>query len=180
MKKFFAVIFCAIIVASFSGCGCDITISKAEPQTTQSTTVAPTTSSTQTATKSALFSFENIDDYLAHPNVQKILENAKEQYKSVYDLDVYSEGDNVLVYEYKLLDQVPKESLKAMESGMESQMKSQATLIKPLMRELKAYVNVDDPQVKVKFLNKDGSTIFEYTFDESILDETEETTKVEE
>ena len=176
MKKFFAVIFCAIIVASFSACGFEFNVSKADAETTQPTTVAQTSKS-QSATKSAILSFDTIDEYLSYPNVQTTIENAKEQFKSVYDLNVYAEGDDVLVYEYKLLDQVPNDSMKALKSSMEKQMESQATMIKPLMRELSAYVNVENPKVKVKFDNKDGTEIFEYTFDSSILNETEETTK---
>ena len=57
-------------------------------------------------------------------------------------------------------------------------MGSQAALIKPLMRELNAYVDVDNPKVTLRFLNKDGSKIFEHTFNSSILAE-EETTKAE-
>lgn len=178
MKKFFAVIFCAIIVSSFSACGCNFTISQATPETTQAATAAPTTSNAQTATKSSILHFENIDEYLAHPSVKAVLDNAKEQYKSLYDINVYADGDNVLVYEYKLLDQVPNDSFKALESSLEKQMESQAALIKPLMRELNAYVDIDDPKVTLRFLNKDGSKIFEYTFDSSILNE-EETTKAE-
>ncbi len=176
MKKFFAVIFCAIIVASFSACGCNITISKADTETTQATTVAQTSKS-ESATKASTIMFDSIDDYLADPNVQSVLDTAKEQYKSLYDIDVYSEGDNVLVYEYKLLDQIPNDSLKTIKASLKSQMKSRGATLKPLMRELKGYVDVEHPEVKVKFINKDGTEIFDYTFDESILDEVEETTK---
>ena len=109
--------------------------------------------------------------------MQSVLDTAKEQYKSLYDIDVYSEGDNVLVYEYKLLDQIPNDSLKTIKASLKSQMKSRGATLKPLMRELKGYVDVEHPEVKVKFINKDGTEIFDYTFDESILDEVEETTK---
>lgn len=163
MKRIFVALLCALTAISFASCSSEKSDSAKE--TTQAT-VETTQAETQPT-------FNSISEYLTHPDVQKQINKSKEQFSSMYDMRVYAEGDNVLVYEYKLADQIPDSALAALKSNLSEKMRSQSSSLKPLFAELVTCVKVSDPKIKVKYINNDGKDIFEYTFDASSFAEDE-------
>lgn len=181
MKKFFAVLLCAVMAASATACANlsagNSESSKAESAVSQASeeeTSAPETTKEESseAESSTSIMFGNIQEYLEYPSTQKSLESAKESAESVnlFTVECYAD-DDTLVYEYKYIKQLPdvsidqvveyfKKSTDILESGMV-----------PVMKELVTYVDETDPKIKVVYLNADGSELYSITFDKSILDE---------
>lgn len=181
MKKFFAVLLCAVMAASATACANlsagNSESSKAESAVSQASeeeTSAPETTKEESskAESSTSIMFSNIQEYLEYPSTQKSLESAKKSAESVnlFTVECYAD-DDTLVYEYKYTKQLPDDSI---DQVVEYFKKSTDTLesgMVPVMKELVAYVDVTDPKIKVVYLNADGSELYSIIFDKSILDE---------
>lgn len=181
MKKFFAVLLCAVMAASATACANlsagNSESSKAESAVSQASeeeTSAPETTKEESskAESSTSIMFSNIQEYLEYPSTQKSLESAKESAESVnlFTVECYAD-DDTLVYEYKYTKQLPDDSI---DQVVEYFKKSTDTLelgMVPVMKELVAYVDETDPKIKVVYLNADGSELYSIIFDKSILDE---------
>lgn len=181
MKKFFAVLLCAVMAASATACANSSAgnseSSKAESAVSQASeeeTSAPETTKEESskAESSTSIMFGNIQEYLEYPSTQKYLESAKESAESanLFTVECYAD-DDTLVYEYKYTKQLPDDSI---DQGVEYFKKITETLesgMVPVMKDLVAYVDETDPKIKVVYLNADGSELYSITFDKSILDE---------
>lgn len=181
MKKFFAVLLCAVMAASATACANlsagNSESSKAESAVSQASeeeTSAPETTKEESskAESSTSIMFSNIQEYLEYPSTQKYLESAKESAESanLFTVECYAD-DDTLVYEYKYTKQLPDDSI---DQVVEYFKKSTDTLelgMVPVMKELVAYVDETDPKIKVVYLNADGSELYSIIFDKSILDE---------
>ena len=181
MKKFFAVILCALMLASASACA-DTSAKKEESkaesivsQVSEEETSAPETTKEESSdTKdSSDLKFGSIEEYLEYPETKKALEQVKETLEATDTLtvDCYADGDT-LVYEYKYKQEIPDESLDSVKSYLEESMDTLSASMVPTMKELVKYIDVENPKVVLKYLNNDDSVIFEVSFDKSILDDT--------
>ncbi|RGM20998.1 DUF4854 domain-containing protein [Eubacterium sp. OM08-24] len=181
MKKFFAVLLCAVMAASATACANlsagNSESSKAESAVSQASeeeTSAPETTKEESskAESSTSIMFSNIQEYLEYPSTQKSLESAKESAESanLFTVECYAD-DDTLVYEYKYTKQLPDASIDQMVEYFKKNTETLEYGMVPVMKELVAYVDETDPKIKVVYLNADGSELYSITFDKSILDE---------
>lgn len=181
MKKFFAVLLCAVMAASATACANlsagNSESSKAESAVSQASeeeTSAPETTKEESskAESSTSIMFSNIQEYLEYPSTQKSLESAKESAESVnlFTVECYAD-DDTLVYEYKYTKQLPDDSIDQVVEYFKKSIDTLELGMVPVMKELVAYVDETDPKIKVVYLNADGSELYSITFDKSILDE---------
>ncbi len=181
MKKFFAVLLCAVMAASATACANlsagNSESSKAESAVSQASeeeTSAPETTKEESskAESSTSIMFSNIQEYLEYPSTQKSLESAKESAESVnlFTVECYAD-DDTLVYEYKYTKQLPDDSIDLVVEYFKKSIDTLELGMVPVMKELVAYVDETDPKIKVVYLNADGSELYSITFDKSILDE---------
>ena len=181
MKKFFAVLLCAVMAASATACANlsagNSESSKAESAVSQASeeeTSAPETTKEENskAESSTSIMFSNIQEYLEYPSTQKSLESAKESAESanLFTVECYAD-DDTLVYEYKYTKQLPDASIDQMVEYFKKNTETLEYGMVPVMKELVAYVDETDPKIKVVYLNADGSELYSITFDKSILDE---------
>lgn len=181
MKKFFAVLLCAVMAASATACANlsagNSESSKAESAVSQASeeeTSAPETTKDESskAESSTNIMFSNIQEYLEYPSTQKSLESAKESAESVnlFTVECYAD-DDTLVYEYKYTKQLPDDSIDQVVEYFKKITETLEAGMVPVMKDLVAYVDETDPKIKVVYLNADGSELYSITFDKSILDE---------
>ena len=181
MKKFFAVLLCAVMAASATACANlsagNSESSKAESAVSQASeeeTSAPETTKEESskAESSTSIMFSNIQEYLEYPSTQKSLESAKESAESVnlFTVECYAD-DDTLVYEYKYTKQLPDDSIDQVVEYFKKITETLEAGMVPVMKDLVAYVDVTDPKIKVVYLNADGSELYSIIFDKSILDE---------
>lgn len=181
MKKFFAVLLCAVMAASATACANSSAgnseSSKAESAVSQASekeTSAPETTKEESskAESSTSIMFGNIQEYLEYPSTQKYLESAKESAKSanLFTVECYAD-DDTLVYEYKYTKQLPDDSIDQVVEYFKKITETLESGMVPVMKDLVAYVDETDPKIKVVYLNADGSELYSITFDKSILDE---------
>ena len=181
MKKFFAVLLCAVMAASATACANSSAgnseSSKAESAVSQASeeeTSAPETTKEESskAESSTSIMFGNIQEYLEYPSTQKYLESAKESAESanLFTVECYAD-DDTLVYEYKYTKQLPDDSIDQVVEYFKKITETLESGMGPVMKDLVAYVDETDPKIKVVYLNADGSELYSITFDKSILDE---------
>lgn len=181
MKKFFAVLLCAVMAASATACANSSAgnseSSKAESAVSQASeeeTSAPETTKEESskAESSTSIMFGNIQEYLEYPSTQKYLESAKESAESdnLFTVECYAD-DDTLVYEYKYTKQLPDDSIDQVVEYFKKITETLESGMVPVMKDLVAYVDETDPKIKVVYLNADGSELYSITFDKSILDE---------
>ena len=181
MKKFFAVLLCAVMAASATACANlsagNSESSKAESAVSQASeeeTSAPETTKEESskAESSTSIMFGNIQEYLEYPSTQKYLESAKESAESanLFTVECYAD-DDTLVYEYKYTKQLPDDSIDQVVEYFKKITETLEAGMVPVMKDLVAYVDETDPKIKVVYLNADGSELYSITFDKSILDE---------
>lgn len=181
MKKFFAVLLCAVMAASATACANlsagNSESSKAESAVSQASeeeTSAPETTKEESskAESSTSIMFSNIQEYLEYPSTQKSLESAKESAESVnlFTVECYAD-DDTLVYEYKYTKQLPDNSIDQVVEYFKKITETLEAGMVPVMKDLVAYVDETDPKIKVVYLNADGSELYSIIFDKSILDE---------
>lgn len=181
MKKFFAVLLCAVMAASATACANlsagNSESSKAESAVSQASeeeTSAPETTKEESskAESSTSIMFSNIQEYLEYPSTQKSLESAKESAESVnlFTVECYAD-DDTLVYEYKYTKQLPDDSIDQVVEYFKKITETLEVGMVPVMKDLVAYVDETDPKIKVVYLNADGSELYSIIFDKSILDE---------
>ena len=181
MKKFFAVLLCAVMAASATACANlsagNSESSKAESAVSQASeeeTSAPETTKEESskAESSTSIMFSNIQEYLEYPSTQKSLESAKESAESVnlFTVECYAD-DDTLVYEYKYTKQLPDDSIDQVVEYFKKITETLEAGMVPVMKDLVAYVDETDPKIKVVYLNADDSELYSITFDKSILDE---------
>lgn len=181
MKKFFAVLLCAVMAASETACANSSAgnseSSKAESAVSQASeeeTSAPETTKEESskAESSTSIMFGNIQEYLEYPSTQKYLESAKESAESanLFTVECYAD-DDTLVYEYKYTKQLPDDSIDQVVEYFKKITETLESGMVPVMKDLVAYVDETDPKIKVVYLNADGSELYSITFDKSILDE---------
>ncbi len=181
MKKFFAVLLCAVMAASATACANlsagNSESSKAESAVSQASeeeTSAPETTKEESskAESSTSIMFSNIQEYLEYPSTQKSLESAKESAESVnlFTVECYAD-DDTLVYEYKYTKQLPDDSIDQVVEYFKKITETLEVGMVPVMKDLVAYVDETDPKIKVVYLNADSSELYSITFDKSILDE---------
>ena len=181
MKKFFAVLLCAVMAASATACANSSAgnseSSKAESAVSQASeeeTSAPETTKEESskAESSTSIMFGNIQEYLEYPSTQKYLESAKESAESanLFTVECYAD-DDTLVYEYKYTKQLPDDSIDQVVEYFKKITETLEAGMVPVMKDLVAYVDETDPKIKVVYLNADGSELYSIIFDKSILDE---------
>lgn len=107
--------------------------------------------------------FSSLKEYYDSDDFQNGIKQASDTVKDQIDLKVSLEG-YTLVYTYTYLEQmeVNKEAVSAVEEALDSQ---KGTLELIYEETNKAVKDAKDMKIKYEYLNKDGSVIFEKTYD---------------
>lgn len=162
MKKFFAVILAALMLAFATACA----------NGGQSSSGTSDTSVAESKTKM----FGNMQEYVDYPSTQKSIEELKKQtLENIYELNCFAE-DNAFVFEYKYINQIPESKLDVVKNALSKTPEEMDAVLAPFMKELIEYVDVEDPIIIERFSNSDGSLITEVQYDKSILENTEQET----
>ena len=171
MKKFFAVLLCAVMAASATACA-NSSAGNSESSKAESAVSQASEEETSAPESSTSIMFGNIQEYLEYPSTQKYLESAKESAESanLFTVECYAD-DDTLVYEYKYTKQLPDDSIDQVVEYFKKITETLESGMVPVMKDLVAYVDETDPKIKVVYLNADGSELYSITFDKSILDE---------
>lgn len=139
MKKFASVLaivmVCAICVLSLAGCG-DKTLDG---------------------------KYKTVEAYLADPVVKSTIEESLGEDSDTMAIEVKAEGSN-LVYEYAFTETYEADLLDVMKSSLESSTAANEATFKDVANSLKDVVAGDDLGVVTRYLNGDGTVIYETTF----------------
>lgn len=109
------------------------------------------------------YQFATLQEYYDSDDFQKGIKQASDTVKDQIDLKVSLEG-HTLVYTYTYLEQmeVNEEAVSAMEEALDSQRGTLELVYKETNETVKG---VKDMKIKYVYLNKDGSVLFEKTYD---------------
>ncbi len=110
--------------------------------------------------------YASLEEYLSADEVVETLELMQEQYADAMILDVMAE-DNKLVYQYKYTMQMSDAALEDMEQTFEIMMDGVSSTNAQILEEINKYVDVENPVIVYRYLNADGTLIYEYEFDEN-------------
>ena len=162
MKKFFAVILAALMLAFATACA--------------------NGSQNSTGTSGSLFAesktkmFSSMQEYVDYPNTQKSIEEMKKMtLENIYELNCFAE-DNAFVFEFKYKNQIPDSKMEVVKNALSKNPEDMNAILAPFMKELVEYVDVENPVIIKRYSNSDGSLITEARFDKSILENTEQET----
>lgn len=122
-----------------------------------SKTSKPSTSS-KVSTSSATFA--NMEEYIASPDGQKIIESTRESAGDDMFFDLKAEG-NKLIYEYTYTEQCDEDMVEYMKEYFDSAMSSYESMYKNVVKLITELVNDDNASVAIRYLNADGSLIWE-------------------
>lgn len=173
MKKFFAVVICAVMIVSATACtGSNKGDNVESSAEIVNSTVSNDESSQAESNKDDSKMFASIQEYLEYPNTKKSIETLKSTLSTtLYDFDCYADGD-ALIYEYKFTKQISDDKLENVKNILDDTFEDMDSTLSDLMEELLEYVDIENPIISVKYVNNDGSVITEKSFDKSILEET--------
>ena len=112
MKKFFAVVICAVMIVSATACTGSNKGDNVESSAAIVNSIVSNDESSQAeSNKDDSKMFANIQKYLEYPNTKKSIETMKSTLSTtLYDFDCYADGD-ALIYEYKFTKQIPDDKL---------------------------------------------------------------------
>lgn len=109
--------------------------------------------------------FASVEDYLnneqVQESIQKQLDNSTD---SSIKMDVYAEGDT-LVYDYTFTQNFSESELATVKSSLDSSLENASGTFSDVVKELKTYVNVENPKAKVIYRNSDGTEITERIYE---------------
>ena len=109
--------------------------------------------------------FASVEDYLnneqVQESIQKQLDNSTD---SSIKMDVYAEGDT-LVYDYTFTQAFTESELATVKSSLDSSLENASGTFSDVVKELKTYVNVENPKAKVIYRNSDGAEITERIYE---------------
>ncbi|WP_303107413.1 DUF4854 domain-containing protein [uncultured Ruminococcus sp.] len=173
MKKFFAVVICAVMIVSATACtGSNKGDNVESSAEIVNSTVSNDESSQAESNKDDSKMFASIQEYLEYPNAKKSIETMKSTLSTtLYDFDCYADGD-ALIYKYKFTKQISDDKLENVKNILDDTFEDMDSTLSALMEELLEYVDIENPIISVKYVNNDGSVITEKSFDKSILEET--------
>lgn len=157
MKRIICVLLIALICVALAACGSNnATPDSATPDSESATTVMATVAPEDT--------FASVSDYLKDPDVSKKIKEGTEDADSTVSMDVYADGDT-LVYEYMYQDHIADDQLATVKENLDSALDANVDTYQNVINELKMYVRIDNPKVKVVFLNDDETEITSKTFE---------------
>lgn len=107
--------------------------------------------------------YKTVEAYLADPIVKATLEESLGSDTDTMAIEVKAEGSN-LVYEYAFTETYEADLLDIMKSSLESSTTANEATFKDVANSLKDVVAGDDLGVIVRYLNGDGTVIFEATY----------------
>lgn len=194
MKKAI-IIFCAVLTfaVTLSGCGgnsnvkdtssnivsstssteleTDITEETEETETTKSTEAENNSSATEISSKasSETTSLNNIEEYVEAMRPQ--IEAIGDSFKDTFEVSVYSEGDDTLVYQYNYKQQLEVDDAKAFEETMGTTLEGSYSIFGNMLETLRDTLNIDNPKLIVKYINADDSVLFEKELTLSVIEE---------
>ena len=176
MKKIISVlltlVLCISMVLGMTSCGDKDTggdnsseVSKTQIEDSQDESEAESTpeeSSEADSGQTALGKYASIKEYVESDEVQSELESMLSGMDtSTMSMEVYGE-DNKLVYSYTYL--VDLSALGDIASTLDAALEEQASVFESVASSLKLAVDVENPVVVVKYLDKDGNVIVSKEF----------------
>ena len=159
MKKIICVLLIALLCLTLAACGSDSGATADSSSASDSTQTAAEEFSTVAPENT----FASVKDYLDDPKVSgKIKEGMDDD--STVSMEVYAD-DDTLVYSYKYKDHIAQEQVPVVKGNLDSALDANTDTYQNVINELKMYVRIDAPKVKVVFLNDDDSEITSKTFE---------------
>ena len=185
MKRIVCIILAVIFCLSFAACGKSDSTATEDSATKDSAVSSAASSADDTAetvaeaTQPAVSSdtssaaggntatkmFASVEDYLNNPQVQDSINSQinNNSYSSI-TMNVYAEGDT-LVYDYTFTQAFTESELATVKSSLDSSLESASGTFSDVVKELKTYVNVENPKAKVIYRNSDGTEITERIYE---------------
>lgn len=185
MKRIVCIILAVLFCLSFAACGKSGDTATKDTATKDSAVSSAASSADDTAetvaeaTRPAVSSdtssaaggntatkmFASVEDYLnneqVQESIQKQLDNSTD---SSIKMDVYAEGDT-LVYDYTFTQNFSESELATVKSSLDSSLENTSGTFSDVVKELKTYVNVENPKAKVIYRNSDGTEITERIYE---------------
>lgn len=107
---------------------------------------------------------EKLKTYVESDAFQSQIDSYKSSFGSTLDVDVKVE-ENKLVYEFTYKTQIEDSVLDSVKTQLESAFNTMASSFEEIANQLKSEIKIENPAVVVKYLNADGTTIAEHTFE---------------
>ena len=156
MKKLLALILVVMLIASLAACG---GTSTKETEAAEAVDTTPTESADTGDVDDD--KYDSIADYLNDPDVQDSI-NAEMEEDDGFKMDVYAEGDDTVVYKYTFSEHFDSDQIDALKELMEEEFDEDS--FDEVIDEIKEYVNVSEPKVRVIYCNDDGTEISNMIF----------------
>lgn len=166
MKRIVCILLAVLFCLSFAACGKSNDTATKDSATNDSATIEGTVSVLPEPSESgeSVKKFESVEDYLNDPQVKANIDAQTEQESDVVKLNVFAQGDS-LVYEYTYLTHIEGEKLDAAKKAIEDSFEDSSAVFDQAVEELKKYVAMENPKVKMIYRNDDESVIFEKVFE---------------
>lgn len=107
---------------------------------------------------------EKLKTYIESDTFQSQLDTYKSSFGSTLDIEVKAE-ENKLVYEFTYKTQIDDSVLDSVKTQLDSAFTSMSSTFEEIANQLKSEIKIDNPVVVVKYLNADGTTITEQSFE---------------
>lgn len=104
--------------------------------------------------------YASLDDYIQSDIIQSEVESINEENGDEATMIIKAEGDT-LVYEYTLKETIEEEDLEYYHDTFESYLEGTESTFVDIANSLDDVTNVKEPAVAVRYLNSDGSVIYE-------------------
>lgn len=107
--------------------------------------------------------YESIEAYLNDPKVKESIDAQTKEVSDGVTMKVYGDA-GTLVYEYSYVTHIDEAALASTKSALDSSLAEKEETFMNVIDELKKYVAIESPHVRVVYQNDDGSVITEKTF----------------
>ncbi|MCH5297334.1 MAG: DUF4854 domain-containing protein [Ruminococcus sp.] len=107
---------------------------------------------------------EKLKTFIESDAFQSQIDSYKSSFGSTLDIDVKAE-ENKLIYEFTYKTQIEDSVVDSVKDQLDTASTSMASTYEEIANQLKAEIKIDNPVVVLKYLNADGTTIYEHTFE---------------
>lgn len=155
MKRFICIFITALLCICLPACNSD------SDSCTQATDAPAVPAATAAAKR-----FASIAEYLQDPSVQEKFRAQEEQaddYNSIIKMNAYAEEDT-LVYEYTYLIHIDEENVASTKDKIDQSLDESSAAFEQIIAELQENVDIENPKVRMIYLNDDGTMITERIF----------------
>lgn len=179
MKKLLTSLVAVSILATMTFCvtGCGSTSNKAESSDVSQTSSVSEVSdiedetdaeeATEEATEEDAESESNsgkvkLEEYISSDAVQEYIDSINESQSDTV-MEIKADGDK-LIYEYTFSETIEEDGLDVAKETLESSIEQSKSVFTGLVDSMSDVIDVENPAVVVRYLNTDGSVIYEIEF----------------